>query len=173
MKDLIETYERIYRRFIPAVIAVPLALMTIIVFFNAIGRKIGTPFPLTVEAVEALIVVSVYFGVALVALEKGHVNVTFATEKLSPTVNRLIDGLGHLVTFATFAYLSVSAWFIAIESIRIMEYRLAVARFPLWPFKTLFALGLTFMSIQLFFNAYKFLFLPEMGDGHSKEEKPK
>jgi TRAP-type C4-dicarboxylate transport system permease small subunit len=173
MKDLIETYERIYRRFIPAVIAVPLALMTIIVFFNAIGRKIGTPFPLTVEAVEALIVVSVYFGVALVALEKGHVNVTFATEKLSPTVNRLIDGLGHLVAFATFAYLSVSAWFIAIESIRIMEYRLAVARFPLWPFKTLFALGLTFMSIQLFFNAYKFLFLPEMGDGHSKEEKPK
>ena len=142
-------------------------------FFNAIGRKIGTPFPLTVEAVEALIVVSVYFGVALVALEKGHVNVTFATEKLSPTVNRLIDGLGHLVAFATFAYLSVSAWFIAIESIRIMEYRLAVARFPLWPFKTLFALGLTFMSIQLFFNAYKFLFLPEMGDGHSKEEKPK
>ena len=173
MKDLIETYERIYRRFIPAVIAVPLALMTIIVFFNAIGRKIGTPFPLTVEAVEALIVVSVYFGVALVALEKGHVNVTFATEKLSPTVNRLIDGLGHLVAFATFAYLSVSAWFIAIESIRIMEYRLAVARFPLWPFKTLFALGLTFMSIQLFFNAYKFLFLPEMGDSHSKEEKPK
>ena len=173
MKDIIETYERIYRRFIPAVIAVPLALMTIIVFFNAIGRKIGTPFPLTVEAVEALIVVSVYFGVALVALEKGHVNVTFATEKLSPTVNRLIDGLGHLVAFATFAYLSVSAWFIAIESIRIMEYRLAVARFPLWPFKTLFALGLTFMSIQLFFNAYKFLFLPEMGDGHSKEEKPK
>ena len=173
MKDLIETYERIYRRFIPAVIAVPLALMTIIVFFNAIGRKIGTPFPLTVEAVEALIVVSVYFGVALVALEKGHVNVPFATEKLSPTVNRLIDGLGHLVAFATFAYLSVYAWFIAIESIRIMEYRLAVARFPLWPFKTLFALGLTFMSIQLFFNAYKFLFLPEMGDGHSKEEKPK
>ena len=173
MKHLIETYERIYRRLIPAVIAVPLALMTIIVFFNAIGRKIGTPFPLTVESVEALIVVSVYFGVALVALEKGHVNVTFATEKLSPTVNRLIDGLGHLVAFATFAYLSVSAWFIAIESIRIMEYRLAVARFPLWPFKTLFALGLTFMSIQLFFNAYKFLFLPEMAGSPSKGKEPK
>ena len=173
MKHLIETYERIYRRLIPAVIAVPLALMTIIVFFNAIGRKIGTPFPLTVEAVEALIVVSVYFGVALVALEKGHVNVTFATEKLSPTVNRLIDWLGHLVAFATFAYLSVSAWFIAIESIRIMEYRLAVARFPLWPFKTLFALGLTFMSIQLFFNAYKFLFLPEMAGSPSKGKEPK
>ncbi|MGA0956044.1 MAG: TRAP transporter small permease subunit [Burkholderiaceae bacterium] len=163
MKNLIEAYERIYRKWIPGVIAVPLALITIIVFFNAIGRKFGVPFPLTVESVEALIVVSVYFGVALVSLEKGHVNVTFATEKLSPRANEIIDGLGHIVAFLTFAFLTVSAWVIAADSIRIMEYRLAVARFPLWPFKTLFALGLTFMSIQLFFNAYKFLFLREAG----------
>ena len=163
MKSLIEAYERVYRKWIPGVISVPLALITSIVFFNAIGRKIGVPFPLTVEAVEALIVVSVYFGVALVALEKGHVNVTFATEKLSPRANEIIDGLGHIVAFLTFAFLTVSAWVIAADSIRIMEYRLAVARFPLWPFKTLFALGLTFMSIQLFFNAYKFLFLREAG----------
>ena len=163
MKSLIEAYERIYRKWIPGVIAVPLAVITIIVFFNAIGRKIGVPFPLTVESVEALIVVSVYFGVALVALEKGHVNVTFATEKLSPRVNEIIDGLGHIVAFLTFAFLTVSAWVIAADSIKILEYRLAVARFPLWPFKTLFALGLTFMSIQLFFNAYKFLFLREAG----------
>jgi TRAP-type C4-dicarboxylate transport system permease small subunit len=163
MKSLIEAYERIYRKWIPGIIAVPLALITIIVFFNAIGRKLGVPFPLTVESVEALIVVSVYFGVALVALEKGHVNVTFATEKLSPRVNEIIDGLGHIVAFFTFAFLTVSAWYIAADSIKILEYRLAVARFPLWPFKTLFALGLTFMSIQLFFNAYKFLFLREAG----------
>ena len=163
MKSLIEAYVRIYRKWIPGVIAVPLALITIIVFFNAIGRKIGVPFPLTVESVEALIVVSVYFGVALVALERGHVNVTFATEKLSPRVNEIIDGLGHIVAFLTFTFLTVSAWVIAADSIKILEYRLAVARFPLWPFKTLFALGLTFMSIQLFFNAYKFLFLREAG----------
>jgi TRAP-type C4-dicarboxylate transport system permease small subunit len=163
MKSLIEAYERIYRKWIPGIIAVPLVLITIIVFFNAIGRKLGVPFPLTVESVEALIVVSVYFGVALVALEKGHVNVTFATEKLSPRSNEIIDGLGHIVAFLTFAFLTVSAWFIAAVSIKILEYRLAVARFPLWPFKTLFAIGLTFMSIQLFFNAYKFLFLREAG----------
>jgi TRAP-type C4-dicarboxylate transport system permease small subunit len=163
MKSLIEAYERIYRKWIPGIIAVPLVLITIIVFFNAIGRKLGVPFPLTVESVEALIVVSVYFGVALVALEKGHVNVTFATEKLSPRSNEIIDGLGHIVAFLTFAFLTVSAWLIAADSIKILEYRLAVARFPLWPFKTLFAIGLTFMSIQLFFNAYKFLFLREAG----------
>ena len=159
MKKIINAYERIYRQWIPAVISLPLALMAVIVFFNAIGRKIGIPFPLTIESVEALLVVSVYFGVALVALENGHVNVTFATAKLSPRVNRYLDGIGHLLAFGAFAFLTVAAWSIAIDSVKIFEYRLAVARFPLWPFKLLFALGLTFMSIQLFFNAYKYLFI--------------
>lgn len=162
MKQFIEVYERIYRRLIPTVIAIPLALMTVIVFCNALGRKAGLPFPLTVESVEALLVVSVYFGVALVALEGGHVNVTFLTDRLSPQVNRMIDGLGHLLAFAAFAYLAVAAWSMAFESIKILEYRLAIARFPLWPFKVLFALGMTLLSIQVFFNAYKFFFFKKL-----------
>lgn len=161
MKQLIETYERFYRRFIPIVIATPLVLMTAIIFFNAIGRKLGMPFPLTVESVEALIVVSVYFGVALVAMEHGHVNVTFATERLGEKATRLLDAGANFLACAAFLYLSVAAWYMAAESIRIMEYRLAVARFPLWPFKTLFAIGLLTMAIQLFFNGYKFLFLAD------------
>lgn len=166
MKQLIETYERFYRRFIPVVIATPLVLMTGIIFFNAIGRKLGMPFPLTVESVEALIVVSVYFGVAVVAMEHGHVNVTFATERLGTRAKRLLDAGGNFLACAAFFYLSVAAWLLAAESIRIMEYRMAVARFPLWPFKTLFALGLTTMAIQLFFNGYKFLFFADDGEAH-------
>lgn len=162
MKQIIERYERWYRRVIPIAIALPLILMTTIIFFNAVGRKLGMPFPLTVESVEALIVVSVYFGVALVALENGHVNVTFATARLSARANRILEAAGHFLAFAAFLYLTVAAWVIAIESVRIWEYRLAVARFPLWPFKTLFALGFTFMSIQLFFNGCKFWLYPEM-----------
>jgi TRAP-type C4-dicarboxylate transport system permease small subunit len=162
MRAIIERYERWYRRFIPVAIAIPLILMTSIIFFNAVGRKLGVPFPLTVESVEALLVVSVYFGVALVALENGHVNVTFATARLSARSNRLLDAAGHFLAFAAFLYLTVAAWVIAAESIRVLEYRLAVARFPLWPFKTLFALGFTFMSVQLFFNACKFWLYPDM-----------
>jgi hypothetical protein len=40
-----------------------------------------------------------------------------------------------------------------------MEYRLAVLRFPLWPFKLLFAFGLSLMAIQLVFNTIKAFFL--------------
>jgi hypothetical protein len=34
-----------------------------------------------------------------------------------------------------------------------------VLRFPLWPFKLLFASGITLMAVQLVFNAIKAFFL--------------
>lgn len=155
MEQLIVAYERIYRRWVPLLIGAPLVIMTAVVFLNALGRKLFIPFPGTVELVEALLVVSVYFGVALVALEGGHVNVTFATEKLTPRTKRLLDGAGNLLAALAFAYLAVSAWVVAIDAIRILEYRIAVYRFPLWPFKSLFALGLSLLAIQLAINAVK------------------
>ena len=72
MENLIKGYESFYRRFIPLLIAVPLVIMTVVITINVIGRKLSMPFPVTVELVEALLVVSVYFGVALVALEGDH-----------------------------------------------------------------------------------------------------
>ena len=55
-----------------------------------------------------------------------------------------------------------------------MEVRIGVLRFPIWPFKILFAVGLTMLAIQLFFNGVKFL---SAALGHpfikeTKEEKP-
>lgn len=155
MEKMIESYESFYRRFIPYLIATPLVIMTIVICINVVGRKLSMPFPVTVELVEALLVISVYFGVALVALEGGHVNVTFATDKLSPRTCLFIDGIGNFLAAIAFIYLSLSAWSIAIASIQIFEYRLAVLRFPLWPFKSLFAAGITLMAVQLVFNAIK------------------
>jgi len=84
MEKMIEAYEAFYKRFIPYLIAIPLVIMTVVIFINVIGRKLSMPFPVTVELVEALLVVSVYFGVALVALEGGHVNVDFRHRQIAP-----------------------------------------------------------------------------------------
>jgi TRAP-type C4-dicarboxylate transport system permease small subunit len=159
MEKMIEAYEAFYKRFIPYLIAIPLVIMTVVIFINVIGRKLSMPFPVTVELVEALLVVSVYFGVALVALEGGHVNVTFATEKLPLRTQFFVEGMGNLLAAVAFIYLSLSAWSIAQASIQVLEYRLAVLRFPLWPFKSLFAFGLTLLAVQLVFNAIKAFFL--------------
>ena len=89
MEQAIVTYERAYRRVATYLVFLPLLAMTVIEFLNAIGRKLFVPFPGTVESVESLLVVSVYFGVALVALEGGHVNVTLGTDRLPPGARHL------------------------------------------------------------------------------------
>jgi TRAP-type C4-dicarboxylate transport system permease small subunit len=159
MEAFIISYERLFRKVVPFLIATPLVIMTIVIFINTFGRKLLVPFPGALELVEALLVICVYFGVALVALDKGHVNVTFATDKLSPKYKCLLDLFGNIIAAFAFGYLALSAWDIGIQATQIMEYRLAVYRFPLWPFKLLFAFGLTLLFIQLIINSIKCAYL--------------
>lgn len=159
MERAIVAYERIYRRVATYLVFVPLLLMTLIEFLNAIGRKLFVPFPTTIESVESLLVVSVYFGVALVALEGGHVNVTLATDRLPLRARHALDALVNVLAAAVFGYLAAGAWAEAARSIALLEFRLGVYRFPLWPFKTLFATGLALLTIQLLLNTVKHLAL--------------
>ena len=159
MEQAIVTYERAYRRVATYLVFLPLLAMTVIEFLNAIGRKLFVPFPGTVESVESLLVVSVYFGVALVALEGGHVNVTIGSDRLPPGARHLIDALANVLAALIFGFLAAGAADEAARSIALLEYRLGVYRFPLWPFKTLYATGLVLLTIQLALNTVKHLAL--------------
>lgn len=159
MERLIVAYERGYRAIATYLVFLPLLAMTVIEFLNAIGRKLFIPFPGTVESVESLLVVSVYFGVALVALEGGHVNVTIGTDRLPPAAQHLLDAAANLLAALVFGFLAAGAWAEAVRSIAMLEFRLGVYRFPLWPFKTLFATGLALLTIQLVLNTVKHLAL--------------
>jgi TRAP-type C4-dicarboxylate transport system permease small subunit len=159
MERLIVAYERGYRAIATYLVFLPLLAMTLIEFLNAVGRKLFIPFPGTIESVESLLVVSVYFGVALVALEGGHVNVTVATERLPPGARHGLDAVANLLAALVFGFLAAGAGGEALRSIALLEYRLGVYRFPLWPFKALFALGLALLTIQLLLNTVKHLAL--------------
>ena len=152
-------YERAYRRIATYLVFLPLLAMTVIEFLNAIGRKLFVPFPGTVESVESLLVVSVYFGVALVALEAGHVNVTIGTDRLPVGGRHLLDAAANLLAAVVFGFLAGGAVAEASRSIALLEFRLGVYRFPLWPFKTLFAAGLVLLTVQLLLNTVKHLVL--------------
>jgi TRAP-type C4-dicarboxylate transport system permease small subunit len=152
-------YERKYKSVATYLIFIPLILMTLIEFMNAIGRKFLVPFPGTVESVESLLVISVYFGVALVALEAGHVNVTILTSRLPEGAQHVLDALANLLAALVFGYLAAGAWAEALRSIDMLEYRQGVYRFPLWPFKTLYALGVLLLTLQLLINFVKHAYL--------------
>ena len=73
MEKMIMLYEGKLEKWGIFLISAPLAVMTVIEVLNAVGRKLFMPFPCALESVESLLVISVYLGVSIVALEKGHV----------------------------------------------------------------------------------------------------
>jgi len=159
MERLIMAYEEKFKRIGIYIIFSPLIVMTVIECLNAFGRKLYIPFPCALEAVESLLVTSVYFGVSIVALEGGHVNVTIMTRKFPIWLQHLFDTLANLLGTLAFGYLMTGAWAEAIKAISILEMRIGVYRFPLWPFKTLYAVGMTFLTIQLAINTIKYIYL--------------
>lgn len=152
---MIRAYERNIRGVGLYILTIPLLLMAIIETLNAIGRKIYFPFPCAVESVESLLVISVYFGVSAVAMEGGHVNVVVLTEKLSKKIQSGFDAACNFLGAIIFCFLSYAAWLEAIKMVRILEVRIGVYRFHVWPFRIFFAVGLTMLFIQLVINVIK------------------
>lgn len=158
MEKMIMFYEEKLEHWGIFLISAPLAVMTVIEVLNAVGRKLFMPFPCALESVESLLVISVYLGVSVVALEGGHVKVTLLTDRFSPSVQYAVDALANLLGALTFGFFATGAWIEGFKSLTIFEMRIGVYRFPLWPFKLIFAFGLTLLVIQLCVNVIKYMY---------------
>ena len=135
-----------------------IVVMLIVEVLNSFGRKFLIPFPCTVETAEAVLIPAVFLGAAYVALREEHTYVTLMTRKLRPPIKRLIDSFAQLIGASAFTFLAVGAWFSAVESVRKMEIIIGVYSFPVWPFRLLFAIGLSLLSLHLYMNFIKFIF---------------
>jgi TRAP-type C4-dicarboxylate transport system permease small subunit len=157
MEKMIMFYEEKLTKYGIYLISAPLGLMTLIEVLNVLGRKFFIPFPCALESVESLLVICIYMGVSIVALEGGHVSVSLLTDRFPLSVQYALDALANLLGALTFGFLAFGAWKEAFKAVSILEMRIGVYRFPLWPFKLVFAFGMTMLLIQLIINAIKFM----------------
>jgi TRAP-type C4-dicarboxylate transport system permease small subunit len=155
MEKMILLYEEKLTKYGIYLISAPLALMTLIEVLNVLGRKFFIPFPCALESVESLLVISIYIGVSIVALEGGHVNVSILTDRFPLSVQYALDAFANFLGTLTFGFLAFGAWKEAFKALSILEIRIGVYRFPLWPFKLVFAFGMTLLVIQLIINVIK------------------
>jgi TRAP-type C4-dicarboxylate transport system permease small subunit len=155
MEKMIMNYERWMLKWAVPVIIFPVLTMAVIETLNVIGRKLLIPVPCALEAVESLLVVSVYFGMSFVAMAGGHVNITIATQRLSLSTQKFLDAVANFLGVVVFGFLTCGAWVEFVKAVRIMEIRIGVYRFPIWPFRLFFAIGLTMLVIQLAINVIR------------------
>jgi TRAP-type C4-dicarboxylate transport system permease small subunit len=165
MEKLILIFEEYLRKWGAYIIGVPIFMMAIIETLNGFGRKFWFAFPCAVESVESLLVITTYFGVSIVAIERGHVKVDLLTRTFPQAVQNYVTIFADLIGAAVFGLITWGAWKMAIYSVKITEMRIGVYYFPLWPFKVLFALGTTLFVIQLIINIIKQSHV-NLGDNH-------
>ena len=140
-----------------AIAGVSLVLMLIIETLNVMGRELYVPLPCALEASESLLVSSVFLAVAYVALNWGHTNVIILTMRFPQRFQKALDAFAHFFAAIVYAILAAGSWTEAFEKTAMLEMRIGVFRFPIWPFRILFALGLTLLVLQSLSNTVKCL----------------
>jgi TRAP-type C4-dicarboxylate transport system permease small subunit len=139
---------------------------------GAIGRKFGKPVPDVLEACETIMFASVFLGMAYVALQRGHINVTMFTQRLSLRAQTILDVGVLLLAAAVFALLTWSSWRLAWKWFLIREVRLGVFPWPIWPFRFLFVLGIGMIALQLIFSAVTLFSKAPGGEGEPRPAGP-
>lgn len=132
---------------------VGIGILMLLATAGAIGRKLGHPVPDVLEACETIMFASVFLGMAYVALQRGHINVTLFTQRLSPRAQTILDAGVLLLAAAVFGMLTWSSWGLAWKWFLIREVRLGAFPWPIWPFRFLFVVGMGLIALQLIFSA--------------------
>lgn len=128
---------------------VGIVILMLLATAGAIGRKFGHPVPCSLEACETIMFASVFLGMAFVALQGGHINVTLFTQGLSSRAQALLDAVVLLLSAAVFGLLTWSSWGLAWKLFLIREVRLGAFPWPIWPFRFLFVVGMGLITLQL------------------------
>ena len=130
-----------------------IVILMLLATAGAIGRKLGHPVPCGLEACETIMFASVFLGMAYVALQGGHINVTLFTQRLSTRTQAILDTVVLLLSAAVFGLLTWSSWGLAWKWFLIREVRLGAFPWPIWPFRFLFVVGMGLIALQLIFSA--------------------
>jgi len=126
-----------------------IVILMVLATAGAIGRKFGQPVPNVLEACETIMFASVFLGMAYVALQRGHINVTMFTQRLSSRAQTILDAGVLLLAAAVFGLLTWSSWVLAWQWFLMREIRLGAFPWPIWPFRFLFVVGMGLIALQL------------------------
>jgi TRAP-type C4-dicarboxylate transport system permease small subunit len=104
---------------------------------------IGRPLSATVEATEALMVISSFLGLGLLHKRRAYIAVDLLRERGGIGLRRALDVLSLLLMGIYFGLIAWRGWENALESLAVGEFSSGLVRIPLYPSKFALAIGLS------------------------------
>ena len=130
--------------------SVSVLVILVLMFADALLRKIFLPIPGAFETNLGLMVIVFFFPLAAVQMRRGHVNVDLLTSRLGKkwsTLLNVVASLLGIVAFGILAYASlVKAW----QSTLDCEFWYGLINYPVWPFRWVMLIGVAMLVMQLF-----------------------
>lgn len=108
----------------------------------------AAPVPAAYEITESLMVVAVFLAIALAQRRRAHIQVEIVVLALPKRLQVVAALLQALASLAFFLLIAWFGWHAAAHSFRVGEYSAGLIRFPIWPAKSMLAVGATMMSLQ-------------------------
>ena len=110
---------------------------------------LNSPITGMLEGVELLLVFAVFLCLARTQAVRGHIAVDILTQNLTGRWRATIDILSAFLGFVLFSVVTWASSAMALRSWKMEEYSAGLIAFPIYPSRTLVALGCFFLSLQL------------------------
>ncbi|MFC1867268.1 TRAP transporter small permease [Thermodesulfobacteriota bacterium] len=147
--------------------AAALGIMISIIVINVIGRYLfGRPFMGTVEIVQELLVITVFFSVAHTEVRKSHISFD---EVVARFPRRARSILTSVVCFVAAVYFFLMSWQEVVLAGKYMRPVISgtdVLHIPIFPFVFIIAIGAILLGLEMLLNGF---FLISSEDGKKDE----
>jgi TRAP-type C4-dicarboxylate transport system permease small subunit len=146
-----------------------LSIMVTIIVINVIGRYIfNRPFMGTVEIVQLLLVITVFFSVAHTEVRKSHISFNEAVRRFPRGAQTIVDSVMY---FASAAYFFLMAW----REVKLADLYMRpvisgtdVLEIPIFPLCFIIAIGALLLGLEMLLNG---IFSLPSEDGRNGEAK--
>lgn len=108
----------------------------------------SAPITGTVEMVEFLLVITIFFGLAHTQRTGGNISMDILVGNLPPRVQAFIEGLTGLLALAVYGAMAYAVFESVYGPGGFLETS-DMLEIPLWPFKLLAGAGVTLLSLEL------------------------
>lgn len=114
---------------------------------DAVSTFLGHPIPGALELAELLMVLVVFLALPDAEARGKHIRIDLVSRRLPGAFARPVGILQAVLTFAFYAAMAWQAWRLFGDSWAIREHTAGLVKFPVFPAKALFALGLSAVTV--------------------------
>ncbi|SLN73790.1 Tripartite ATP-independent periplasmic transporters, DctQ component [Roseovarius albus] len=117
-------------------------------------NALASPIPAAFEFMATMMVIVIFFSIALAQAQRAHIQVTVLTDHLPKPLRKLTEILQYLCNLTFFALIAWFGWKSGLRGYEVGEYVSGAINFPIWPARFALALGASLMVLQCVYDLF-------------------